>query len=90
MNINEDIPNWMLQVIWPSDAVNTEVQQVFNAGVLQCSATFPTRHSMIAPVADWARNLKAGEQMYVELRVENTNMNADFIRGNTQFVMFRN
>jgi len=88
ISINEPISNWMMQVIWPSEAVDTEVQTVFNAGTLQCSATAPTRHSMIAPVAEWATKLIDGEEMYIELRVTNSNMNKQFLKSNTQFKMF--
>jgi len=89
MDIHIDVSDWMLQIIWPSEATETEIEQVFNAGELQCSASVPTRHSMIAPVAKWANVLKAGEQMFVELRATNTNMNADFLKSNTQLRMFR-
>jgi len=89
MSINEPISNWMVQVIWPSEAVDTEVENVYNAGSLQCSATAPNRHSMIAPVADWATKLIDGEEMYIELRVTNTNMNSKFLKSNTQLRMFR-
>jgi len=89
MDIHIDVSDWMLQIIWPSEATETEIEQVFNAGELKCSATVPTRHSMIAPVAKWANVLKAGEQMFIELRATNTNMNADFLKSNTQIRMFR-
>jgi len=89
MDIHIDLSDWMLQVIWPADATETEVENVYNAGDLRCSATVPTRHSMIEPVAKWANVLKAGEQMFVEIRATNTNMNADFIMSNTQLRMFR-
>jgi len=89
LNANQDISNWRMQIIWPDEAIDTEVQDVFNAGELQCSASFPTRHSIIAPVASWASSIKAGEQMFVEIRAINTNMNTEFIRSNTQIVMFK-
>jgi len=89
MHVNENVNNWMVEVIWPMEATSTEVQEVFSAGTLQCSANFPTRHSMIAPVAGWAQRIKAGEEMIIEIRAQNTNMNADFIKKNTQLKMFR-
>jgi len=89
MDIHIDLSDWMIQVIWPADATETEVQYVFNAGDLKCSATVPTRHSMIEPVAKWANVLKAGETMFIEIRATNTNMKADFIKSNTQLKMFR-
>jgi len=89
MHAKENVNNWVVEVIWPADATSTEVQEVFNAGTLQCTASYPTRHSMIAPAAGWAQKIKAGEQMTIEIRAENTNMNADFIKKNTQFKMFR-
>lgn len=89
MDIHVDLSDWMVQVIWPGNAVDTEVQQVFNAGDLRCSASVPTRHAMIEPVAKWANVLKAGEQMFIEIRATNTNMNSDFLKSNTQLRMFR-
>jgi hypothetical protein len=89
MNIHESISDWMIQIIWPDNAVNTEIENVYNAGTLQCSATVPNRHSMIAPAAQWANNLKAGEEMTIELRAVNTNMNSQFLKANTKVIMFR-
>jgi len=89
MDINELVSDWMVQVIWPEDATDTEVENAYNAGSLRCSATQPTRHSMIEPVAKWANKIKAGEQMYIELRATNTNMNSKFLMSNTQLKMFR-
>jgi len=89
MDIQENLSDWMVQVIWPEDAYDTEVENAYNAGSLRCSGTKPSRHSMIEPVAKWASKLKAGEQMYIELRVTNTNMNSAFIKSNTQIKMFR-
>lgn len=88
MDINEDVSNWMLQIIFPSDAFDTTITDVFNAGVLKCSSNSPTRHSMLAP-ASWATDLKAGEQVFLEFKAINTNMDNDFIRNNIQLVMFR-
>jgi len=88
MHVNKDVSNWMLQVIFPDEAVDTYVLDVYNAGVPQCSATIPTRHAMIAP-ASWANNLKAGEEVFMEIRATNTNMNNDFIKNNVQFKMFK-
>jgi len=89
MNVHETVSDWMVQVIWPDDAFDTEVENVYNAGDLRCSATVPTRHSMIEPVANWANKIKAGEQMYIELRATNTNMNGAFLKSNTKFKMFK-
>jgi len=88
MNIKQDIQNWMLEVIWPSEAVDTEIEDVYNGGMLRCSANYPTRHSMIAPVAEWANSLISGEQMTVELLATNTNMNNEFLMINTQIRLF--
>jgi len=44
---------------------------------------------MIAPVAKWANVLKVGEQMFIEIRATNTNMDADFLKSNTQLRMFK-
>lgn len=89
MNINENIKDWMVQVIWPEDATDTEVENAYNAGSLRCSATKPSRHSMIEPAAQWANSVKAGEEMYIELRATNTNMNSQFLKSNTKIKMFR-
>jgi len=89
MDVNELVSDWMVQVIWPDDAYDTEVEYALNAGELRCSATAPTRHSMIEPAAKWANKIKAGEQMYIELRATNTNMNSAFLMSNTQIKMFR-
>jgi len=89
MNIHESVSDWMVQVIWPENAVNTEIENVYNAGTLQCSATAPSRHSMIAPAASWANTLKAGEEMTIEIRAINTNMNSQFLKQNTKVIMFR-
>jgi len=88
VSVNQPISNWMLQVIFPGDATDTEVENAYNAGELKCSATAPSRHSMISPVAQWANTMKAGEEMYIELRATNTNMNSAFIMSNTQFKLF--
>jgi len=88
MHINEDVSNWMLQVIFPSDAADTTISDVLNAGVLRCSANSPTRHAMIAP-SSWATNLKAGEEVYMEFQATNTNMDSNFIMNNIHLVMFR-
>lgn len=89
MDIHELVSDWMIQVIWPDEAIDTEVENAYNAGSLRCSATAPNRHSMIEPVAKWANTIKAGEQMYIELRATNTNMNSKFLMSNTQIKMFR-
>jgi len=86
--VHEAISDWMLQIIFPDDATDTEVEDVYNAGSLQCSANSPTRHAMIAPVAQWANKMIAGEEMYIELTATNTNMNNAFIQSNTQFKLF--
>jgi len=88
MNIKQDIQDWMLEVIWPSEAVDTEIEAVYNGGMLRCSANYPTIHSMIAPVAAWANSLIAGEQLIVELLATNTNMNNEFLMINTQINLF--
>jgi len=89
MDMHEDVSDWMVQVIWPEDAFDTEIEHVYNSGSLQCSATVPSRHSMIAPVAKWANDAKSGEQMYIEIRAKNTNMNSEFLKSNTKFIMFK-
>jgi hypothetical protein len=89
MDVNELVSDWMVQVIWPDDAFDTEVENAYNAGELRCSATVPTRHSMIEPAAKWANKIKAGEQMYIELRATNTNMNGAFLKSNTKLKMFK-
>jgi len=88
INVNEAVSDWMVQIVWPDDATNTQTNSVVNAGQLQCTATVPTRHSMVS-AASWAKNVKAGEELNIEIRATNTNMNNDFIRANTKFVMFR-
>jgi len=89
MDIHVDLSDWMLQVIWPAEAVDTQITAVYNAGDLRCSASVPTRHEMIEPAAKWANNLKAGEQMFVELRATNTNMDSNFLKTNTQLRLFK-
>jgi hypothetical protein len=89
MDVHVDLSDWMLQVIWPSNAVDTQVQEIFNAGLLKCSASVPERHVMIAPVANWANVLKAGEVMFVEIRASNTNMDSNFLMSNTQLRLFK-
>lgn len=88
INVNEAVADWMVQIIWPDDATNTQTNSVVNAGTLQCTATVPTRHSMVA-ASSWAKGVKAGEELSIEIRATNTNMNNDFIKSNTRFVMFR-
>jgi len=83
------LSNWMIQVIWPSNAVSTRVSAVFNAGLLQCEGTTPTRHAIIRPVAVWANNLKAGTVVTIEIMATNTNMNSQFIKANTQLKVFK-
>jgi len=87
--VHESLSDWMVQVIFPDDASDTQVELAYNAGALQCTATAPTRHAMIAPVAQWANKMIAGEEMYIELTATNTNMNSAFIQSNTQFKLFR-
>jgi len=89
MSINEPVKDWMVQVIFPDGAVDTEVEYAYSSGDLQCTATAPYRHSMIRPAGDWANTIKAGEEMYIELRATNTNMKSAFLKGNTQLKMFR-
>jgi len=89
MDAHIDISDWMLQVIWPAEAIDTEVQEVFNAGDLKCSASVPVRHAMIEPVGQWANVIKSGEQMIVELRATNTNMDENFLQTNTQLLLFK-
>lgn len=89
VSAHELISNWMVQVIFPEGSTDTEVEYAYNAGDLQCTATFPFRHSMISPVASWANTIKAGEEMYIELRATNTNMKSAFLKSNTQLKMFR-
>jgi len=88
IDANADVSNWMMLIVWPDEATDTEVQDVFNAGDLKCQASQPERHSVIAPVASWASTIKAGEQMFVEVRAVNTNMNSQFIMSNTQIIMY--
>lgn len=85
---DDDVSNWMMLIVWPDEATDTEVQDVFNSGDLKCSANYPTRHSVIAPVASWASSIKSGEEMFVEIRAINTNMNSQFIMSNTQIIMY--
>lgn len=87
--INENINDWMVQVVFPDDATDTVVEWVYNAGDLQCTATKPLRHAMIAPAGAWTSNVKAGEELYIELRATNTNMKNAFLKANTQLKMFR-
>jgi len=89
MEAHMDLSDWMIQVIWPAEAFDTEIQEVFNAGDLRCSASVPTRHTMIEPVGQWANNIKAGEQMFIELRATNSNMNRNFLKTNTQLRLFK-
>jgi len=88
MAVHESVKDWMVQVIFPEGAVDTDIQYVYNAGDLQCSATVPERHAMISPVASWANVIKAGEEMYIELRATNTNMKSAFLIANTELKMF--
>lgn len=89
MSVHEKVSNWMVQVIFPEGAVDTEIEYAYNAGDLQCTATAPYRHSMISPVASWANTIKAGEEMYIELRATNTNMKSAFLMQNTELKMFK-
>jgi hypothetical protein len=88
LDAQANVPNWMMLIVWPSEATDTEIQQVFNAGELKCQASYPERHSVIAPAGPWASSMIAGEQMFVEVRAVNTNMNEQFITANTQIIMF--
>jgi len=88
LRVQENVlSNWMLEIIWPSDAVNTKVNVVFNAGLLQCEGTSP-RHAIIRPVASWANNLKSGQVVTIEVMATNTNMNKQYIMSNTQLKVF--
>jgi len=89
MSVHEKVSNWMVQVIFPEGSVDTEIEYVYNAGELQCSATVPYRYSMIAPVAAWANTIIVGEEMYIELRATNTNMGSAFLMQNTELKMFK-
>jgi len=87
IHANENLPSWNLQILWPADASNTEVNSVFNAGVLRCHANSPIHHAMIAP-ANWAKSIKKGETMTVEVIADNTNMASAFIKANTVVKVF--
>jgi len=89
VSVNENLSNWMIQVIFPDGATDTEIEYALSAGDLQCTATQPIRHSMIGPAGSWANSMKSGEEMYIELRATNTNMKSAFLKSNTQLKMFR-
>jgi len=89
MSVHEPVSNWMVQVIFPEGSIDTEIEYAYNAGDLQCTATAPFRHSMISPVGTWANTIKAGEEMYIELRATNTNMKSAFLQQNTELKMFK-
>jgi len=91
ININVVEPvltNWRLEIIWPSNAVNTQVHTTFNAGTLNCQSTTPVNHAIIAPVASWANNVHSGTVITIEVEATNTNMNSQFIMANTQFRVY--
>jgi len=81
--------DWMIEIVWPSNAVNTQVITTYNGGSVQCQATTPENHVMIMPVANWANNLPQGYVLTVEIMATNTNMNNDFIKANTQFNVYK-
>lgn len=85
MDMREDVSNWMVQVIWPTD---TQIQSVYNSGVLRCSSNSPVRHSMISP-SSWSVDLRNGQSYFIELIATNTNMNSDFLKANTMIKMFK-
>jgi hypothetical protein len=89
VSINENLSDWMIQVIFPEGSTDSEVEYAYSAGDLQCTATQPIRHSMIGPAGPWANTMKSGEEMYIELRATNTNMKSAFLKSNTQLKMFR-
>lgn len=89
VSVNENLSDWMIQVIFPDGATDTEIEYALSAGDLQCTATQPTRHSMVGPAGSWANSMKSGEEMYIELRATNTNMKSAFLKSNTQLKMFR-
>jgi len=89
VSVNENLSDWMIQVIFPDGATDTEIEYALSAGDLQCTATQPIRHSMIGPAGSWANSMKSGEEMYIELRATNTNMKSAFLKSNTQLKMFR-
>jgi len=83
------LSGWRLEILWPSNAVNTQIQSVYNGGVLACQSNSPMRHSIIKPVASWADNLTAGSTQYVEIVATNTNMDTGFIQSNTVVKVFK-
>lgn len=89
VSINENLSDWMIQVIFPEGSTDSEVEYALSAGDLRCTATQPIRHSMIGPAGAWANTMKSGEEMYIELRATNTNMKSAFLKSNTQLKMFR-
>jgi len=82
------LKNWMVEVVWPSNADSTEIITTYNGGVVDCQATTPVRHAMIVPVAGWANNLVSGSVLAIEIQASNTNMKSQFIEANTVFRVY--
>jgi len=82
------LTNWLLEIIWPSNAVSTQVLSIFNSGSLICQSTSPINHAMLGPVASWANNVQSGNLITIEVEATNTNMNSQFIMANTQFRIY--
>jgi hypothetical protein len=90
INVNEAVlSGWRLEILWPSNAVSTQITSVYNGGVLDCQSASPMRHSVIKPVASWADNLPAGSTQVVEIVGTNTNMDSGFIQSNTVVKLFK-
>jgi len=90
LNVAEQVlTNWLVEIIWPANAVSTSVITTYNGGVVVCQSTTPNRHVMIAPVGAWANNLQKGTSLTIIVQAENTNMNNQFIEANTQFKVYK-
>jgi len=81
--------NWAIEVIWPANAVNTQISVVYNGGKIDCQSTSPLNHAIIIPVASWANKLPSGYVLPIEIQATNTNMNNQFISANTQFRVYK-
>jgi hypothetical protein len=90
LNVQEPVlSSWMIEVIWPSNAINTQIQSTYNGGIVACQGSSPVSHAMIKPIASWADNLTQGSTLNVELVATNTNMNSEFIMSNTVLRVYK-
>lgn len=85
--VENSLPSWNIQILWPSALGSTKVSAVYNAGALQCEGSSPA-HSIIKPVSSWARNLRAGRTLNIEVFARNNGMSSSAIQRGTTLKVY--